>query len=251
MGYKLLHFQPADQKRELFKIDPKQIERKAYEIFASRLAYAQKKRNSELNILGLDIGTTTISAVLVESDGMRATTSKTVQNTSHITSANAWENAQDPEKIWKICQELLAYFYRQEPKIDGIGITGQMHGIVYVDANGKACSNLATWQDARGNLPCREGKSYAAYLTDLCGYAMSTGFGLTTHFYNLANIFDTGVSKQALDNFHTVYCNRFKLVFGHGMHSKNTGTRTRIGHGKSTSFYLTADNCFNHFFSFN
>ena len=34
-----------------------------------------------------------------------------------------------------------------------IGITGQMHGIVYTDCNGMAISPLYTWQDGRGNLP--------------------------------------------------------------------------------------------------
>jgi hypothetical protein len=47
VDYKLLHFQPTDHKRELFKIGPKQIEKKAHEIFASRHTYAQKKQAVE------------------------------------------------------------------------------------------------------------------------------------------------------------------------------------------------------------
>jgi len=42
VDYKLLHFQPTDHKRELFKIGPKQIEKKAHEIFTSRRTDAQK-----------------------------------------------------------------------------------------------------------------------------------------------------------------------------------------------------------------
>ena len=47
VNYKLLHFQPTDHKIELFKIGPKQIEKKAHEIFASRRTDAQKKQTVE------------------------------------------------------------------------------------------------------------------------------------------------------------------------------------------------------------
>lgn len=47
VDYKLLHFQPTDHKREMFKIGPKQIEKKTYEIFTSRRTDAQKKKAVE------------------------------------------------------------------------------------------------------------------------------------------------------------------------------------------------------------
>ena len=60
-----------------------------------------------------------------------------------------------------------------------------MHGIVYVDNDGKAVSPLYTWQDNRGNLILNNNITYAEFLTDYSGYNLSTGYGLVTHFYIL------------------------------------------------------------------
>ena len=59
--------------------------------------------------------------------------------------------------------------------------------MLYVDANGCAVSSLTTWEDERGNQPYREGSTYAQELSARSGYEMATGYGLTTHFYNLQN----------------------------------------------------------------
>lgn len=61
-----------------------------------------------------------------------------------------------------------------------VGITGQMHGIVYTNKNGNAVSPLYTWQDLRGNLPYKD-TTYAKYLKSYAGY------GNVTDFYNRTN----------------------------------------------------------------
>lgn len=66
-------------------------------------------------------------------------------------------------------------------------MTGQMHGILYTDQEGKAVSPLMTWQDGRGNCPCQPGKSYAEALSEQTGYRLATGFGAVTHYYNTRN----------------------------------------------------------------
>lgn len=82
---------------------------------------------------------------------------------------------------------MVREFQSQYKDIKGIGITGQMHGIVYTDIQGNAVSPLYTWQDGRGNLNYRENQSYAAYLSDITGCPVATGYGLVTHFYNVQN----------------------------------------------------------------
>ena len=62
-----------------------------------------------------------------------------------------------------------------------------MHGILYVDVDGNAVSPLFTWQDGRGNLISDTGKSYCEDITDITGRAVSTGFGLVTHYCNIKN----------------------------------------------------------------
>lgn len=140
-----------------------------------------------MNIVGLDIGTTTIGGVLVDAVKMALLGSKTLPNNASLRTPHSWENYQDPEVIWDICQELLNYFTGLCPKIDAIGITGQMHGMLYVDKTGKSVGKLATWQDDRGNQIYKSGTTYCKFLTSATGYPMATGYGLTTHFYNIKN----------------------------------------------------------------
>lgn len=67
-------------------------------------------------------------------------------------------------------------------KPDRIGMTGQMHGILYVDDDGKAITPFYTWQDGNGNQFMETGRTYAAVLREETG-AAATGYGLTTHFF--------------------------------------------------------------------
>lgn len=136
--------------------------------------------------IGLDIGTTTISVVAYDSQA-GCLAAETVPNQSFIKSSHSWERIQDPEVIWETAEKSVRKMHEKYPEAAGIGVTGQMHGIVYLDRNGNPCSPLYTWQDARGSekMPC--GMTYAEKLTELTGYAMSAGFGLTTHFYNCQN----------------------------------------------------------------
>lgn len=138
-----------------------------------------------MKVLGLDIGTTTVSAVVVENGEVLQSLTRT--NTSFFENTAPWEKIQDPECIRKIAFGSVEELFNQYPDIDRIGITGQMHGIVYLNVSGESVSPLYIWQDGRGDLPMGDGKSYAKYLTDSTGYPMATGFGLTTHFYNLKN----------------------------------------------------------------
>ena len=48
---------------------------------------------------------------------------------------------------------LLDQLLERYPQTASIGLTGQMHGIVYLDREGRCISPLYTWQDGRGNLP--------------------------------------------------------------------------------------------------
>lgn len=61
-----------------------------------------------------------------------------------------------------------------------------MHGIVYLNTNGDAVSNLFTWQDESGNQVYK-GKTYSAYISDLTGYKVASGFGSATFFYHWVN----------------------------------------------------------------
>ena len=138
-----------------------------------------------MKILGLDIGTTTISAVVCENGKNIAY--KTYKNDSFIPSVNPWERIQSPEYIKETAVGAVRELIGQYPDVERIGVTGQMHGIVYLDKEGNVISPLYTWQDERGNQPYKDGETYAEYLSRKSGYKLATGYGLVTHFYNMKN----------------------------------------------------------------
>ena len=138
-----------------------------------------------MKTLGLDIGTTTVSAVVAEDTQVLSVV--TLQNDSFLPSPNSWERIQDPARIRSLALEAVGQLLQMHPDVKGIGVTGQMHGIVYLDPHGDPVSPLYTWQDGRGELPYEDGLSYAKYLSRITGYSLATGYGMVTHFYNLKN----------------------------------------------------------------
>lgn len=138
-----------------------------------------------MNVIGLDIGTTTICGVAVDAQSGKLLKSVTLDNDSFI-DGGPFEKIQSPEIIIdKVCA-LAAELFAQFTPVCAVGITGQMHGIVYVDENGKAVSPLYTWQDGSGNQTC-EGGTYASVLSEITGYNAASGFGATTYFYHAKN----------------------------------------------------------------
>ncbi|MFT3703122.1 MAG: FGGY family carbohydrate kinase [Agriterribacter sp.] len=139
-----------------------------------------------MHFIGIDIGTSSICGVVYDAT-QQTTSSVTVANESGIDAEHPWEKIQDPVWIIRCVTKIIKNFELEYTDIKGIGITGQMHGIVYVDENGAAVSPLYTWQDQRGNLSIDSDVTYAAFLSKHSGYHVSTGFGLVTHFYNSKN----------------------------------------------------------------
>lgn len=132
---------------------------------------------------GIDIGTTSISAVVLETERGQVLEAVTVENGSFIATENVWERIQDPavilEKAKRVLDELLDRF----PDIASIGLTGQMHGILYTGREGKSLSPLFTWQDQRGSLPGRNGRTLVEEMKERTGMRVFAGYGLVTHLY--------------------------------------------------------------------
>lgn len=135
--------------------------------------------------IGIDIGTTNISTVVLDAQSRTVVKKCTVSNGSDLQTEHPWERTQDVQeicmKVLSAVDELLDEF----EDIASIGLTGQMHGIVYVDEEGSAVSPLYTWQDGRGNLPEFDGKTLCTQLLERYNVKTSTGYGLVTHLYNV------------------------------------------------------------------
>lgn len=132
-----------------------------------------------MKLIGIDIGTTSICGVVVDPETGEITKSKTLPNTSFLKSENDFERIQNPEIIMNTVCNLIDFLDAKDAS--AIGFSGQMHGIVYVDENGKAVSPLYTWQDERAAKEYENGKSYAQKIGCFAGY------GLATDFYNEKN----------------------------------------------------------------
>lgn len=139
-----------------------------------------------MRTLGIDIGTTTISAVVFDAEQKQTIAAKTIPNDSFLPSNQVWERIQDVKRIVTKAKAVLDELLDQYGEIEAIGLTCQMHGILYADEQGVCQSPLYTWQDGRGNLPFGEEaqETYAAWLSRTTGYRAASGYGLVTHFYH-------------------------------------------------------------------
>lgn len=131
--------------------------------------------------IGIDIGTTSICALVMEPGSRTVLKALTVPNGTEIPGEHPWNRCQDPEAILAKCRTLLDTLLAEYDGIGAIGVTGQMHGIVYYDAQGKTVSPLYTWQDESGNQPHPQGGKWCDVLSCLSGYPLATGYGLVTH----------------------------------------------------------------------
>lgn len=138
-----------------------------------------------MRAIGVDIGTTTISAVVVDIEKQTVEKAYTIENGSFISSEMSWSKIQDPELIIQKAQGLLDNILESYDDIQWIGLTGQMHGIVYVDQAGKHVSPLYTWQDGSGDHMCFNGESVCTAVNKRFGLKVFTGYGLVTHIYHI------------------------------------------------------------------
>ncbi len=137
-----------------------------------------------MKTIGLDIGTTTICAIVLDTITCDVLKTVTYDNDAGLDGTFDFERIQSPARILDKCAIIIAELVKTFSPIACIGITGQMHGILYLDRLGNALSPLYFWQDESGNQPFDEKQSYAERLTDITGYRMATGFGATTYYYH-------------------------------------------------------------------
>ena len=137
--------------------------------------------------IGLDIGTTSVCGVLHSITDGTIIKTVTLANDTFIETENSWEKIQDTKKLIGILKGIADTLLAENLPVRSIGITGQMHGIVYLDKDGNPLSELKIWQDGRGNLTYKDGKTYSEYMSEKTGYSLATGYGAVTYFYDAKN----------------------------------------------------------------
>ena len=105
-------------------------------------------------LLGLDIGTGGTRAVLVDQRG-KLTASAAVEHVAFRSPHPGWAE-QDPEDWWRAAQSAIRSVIAtaRAPRIDAVGLTGQMHGAVMLDAAGEVLRPSLIWCDQRTDEEC-------------------------------------------------------------------------------------------------
>ena len=102
-------------------------------------------------LVGLDIGTTGVKAVAVSPDGRVLALAERGYPLS--TPRPGWSE-QDPDDWWVGAQAAIGDLGPLD--IAGIGLSGQMHGLVALDAAGRIVRPAILWNDQRTAVECAE-----------------------------------------------------------------------------------------------
>ena len=133
-------------------------------------------------LLGLDIGTSGTKTALFDENGQ---TISTATYGYDLFQPQAGYAEQNPEDWWNACVKGISNVIQkagvQSEDIKGVGLSGQMHGLVLVDKDYKLIRNSIIWCDQRTEKECEEitntiGKERLIQIT---GNPALTGFTLS------------------------------------------------------------------------
>ena len=107
--------------------------------------------------LGIDIGTSGTKTLAIDDRGTILASASAEYPCSH---PNPGWSEQDPELWWdatiKTVQSVLAAATFAPADVKGIGLSGQMHGSVFLDQAGAVIRPALLWNDQRTAVECRE-----------------------------------------------------------------------------------------------
>lgn len=133
--------------------------------------------------IGIDLGTTSICCVAVDTSNWQIKKIETCLNTSGIITADIQDKKQDADKIYTLAKNLIDRMFDAYTQIGGIAISCQMHGILYVDETGNAVSPLYTWQHHEAaTISTLTQMPYYRELENKLGRNCPPGYGLATHY---------------------------------------------------------------------
>jgi len=118
----------------------------------------------QATFLGLDIGTSSIKALLID-EQQRLVAEASVPLS--ISRPEPLWSEQDPEEWWQACLTAIAQVRNDAPQafsaLQAIGLSGQQHGAVFLDADGHVLRPAILWNDGRCG---REAEELQASLPD-------------------------------------------------------------------------------------
>jgi xylulokinase len=125
----------------------------------------------EPTLIGIDVGTTGVKAVAIAEDGVA-----TAEAGYPLATPRPGWSEQDPEDWWNATQRALEAVGGRE--IAGIGLSGQMHGLVCLGASDEVLRPAILWNDQRTAAECAEIEERVGFerLVTLTGNRALTGF---------------------------------------------------------------------------
>ena len=127
--------------------------------------------------LGLDIGTSSVKALLIDAEQrVLAIGSAALQ----VDRPRPLWSEQDPEAWWRASLDAVGQVRAAAPDawrgLAGIGLSGQMHGATLLDAGGRVLRPAILWNDGRSGTECRELMQTVPDFTRRCGNIAMPGF---------------------------------------------------------------------------
>jgi sugar (pentulose or hexulose) kinase len=142
--------------------------------------------------LGIDLGSTTLSAVVIDVATGEMLTHDTIANEAEITSSPDRERGRSEWDIERMLAAALGLIRRlcEGRCIDAVGVTGQQHGMVLVNERGVPQSPFIGWQDQRCNEPLPDGATTIHLMLERggslfarSGCTLATGYLASTLFW--------------------------------------------------------------------
>ncbi len=103
-------------------------------------------------LIGIDVGTSSTKGIAI--DPASGTVLATAEHEYPVTSPHIGWMEQQPEAWLTAAQEVLARLRAETSEILGIGFSGQMHGLVCLDADGAVIRPAILWNDQRAAPQC-------------------------------------------------------------------------------------------------
>ncbi len=126
-------------------------------------------------LFGIDVGTSATKGLAITPDGKVVATEEAAYPLS--TPKPGWSE-QNPEDWWRATQEVLENLERAAGPPTGIGLSGQMHGLVALDSSDDVIRPAILWNDQRTQAECDEIETTIGLqrLIELTGNRALTGF---------------------------------------------------------------------------
>ncbi|MDQ6773174.1 MAG: xylulokinase [Candidatus Dormibacteraeota bacterium] len=125
--------------------------------------------------IGIDVGTTSVKGLAVSPSGEVVARA---QAGYPLSSPHPGWSEQDPENWWRAAEAVLAELTQAQSEVAGIGLSGQMHGLVCLDAADHVLRPAILWNDQRTAQECAELEARVGLerLISLTGNRALTGY---------------------------------------------------------------------------